>query len=460
MNRLHHTFAAFVSRDFRLLWSGSLLSVTAFMTSFYLIPAVGYALTDSYLMASIAAMGSGISQVLLGPFGGVIADRYPKKPLVLAGQIAPGLIIAGVGVLIVTGAITIPLLVGATLLMGMAFSVMGPARQAWVGELMPGNLLANAVALQQLAMNIAQVTTPVLIIGALGQVLGEGELFLAVASLFVIVIPLTTMIRRTEPAERTGPQRAVLTELREGVRYMISNPRLRILWAYFLIMVMCGFAFQTLLSGMLSEEFGRSPFALTLPLLALGVPSMFINMGLAGLVSGRFAWPALLSMGALMAVGFWMTAWAPTYGAFLATAGLIGAGRSGVMLVNQSIMMSNTRPQYFGRVMSLVMMGFGFQSLLAPIWGAIADTVGGRQTLAVIGVVALAATALMVLGWLRTRNLPTEQGTAADDAPTETAPAEPLPPQLPPAPIPAFAARVAPVALMDGQKAGSLGAGG
>lgn len=162
MNRLHHTFAAFASRDFRLLWSGSLLSVTAFMTSFYLIPAVGYALTDSYLMASIAAMGSGISQVLLGPFGGVIADRYPKKPLVLAGQIAPGLIIAGVGVLIVTGAITIPLLVGATLLMGMAFSVMGPARQAWVGELMPGNLLANAVALQQLAMNIAQVTTPVL----------------------------------------------------------------------------------------------------------------------------------------------------------------------------------------------------------------------------------------------------------------------------------------------------------
>lgn len=74
--------------------------------------------------------------------------------------------------------------------------------------------------------------------------------------------------------------------------------------------------------------------------------------------------------------------------------------------------------------------------------------------------VALAATALMVLGWLRTRNLPTEQGTAADDAPVEAAPAEPPPPQLPPAPIPAFAARVAPVVLMDGQKAGSLGAGG
>lgn len=454
MSGLRDTFAAFASRDFRLLWSGSLLSVTAFMTSFYLIPAVGYDLTGSYLMASLAAMGSGISQVLLGPFGGVIADRYPKKPLVLAGQIAPGLIIGGVGALMVSGAISIPLLLGATLLMGVAFSVMGPARQAWVGELMPRKLLANAVALQQLAMNIAQVTTPVLIIGALGEVLGEGELFLAVAALFVIVIPLTTMIRRTSPAERTQPQRAVLVELREGVRYMVANPRLRILWGYFLVMVMCGFAFQTLLSGMLAAEFGRSPFDLMPSLTVLGIASLIVNLPLAGIVSGRFAWPALLTMGALMAAGFFLTAWAPTYGAFLAMAGLIGAGRSGVMLVNQSIMMANTLPQYFGRVMSLVMMGFGFQSLLAPIWGALADAIGGRQTLAVIGLVALAATALMVLGWLRTRHLPTEQGTAAESEPQ----AEQQQP-APLAPAPAFNTRLAPVALMSGQRGGA-GPGG
>ena len=459
MSGLRNTFAAFGVRDFRLLWSGSLLSVTAFMTSFYLIPAVGYDLTGSYLMASLAAMGSGISQVLLGPFGGVIADRYSKKPLVLAGQIAPGLIIGGVGALMVSGAISIPLLLGATLLMGVAFSVMGPARQAWVGELMPPKLLANAVALQQLAMNIAQVTTPVLIIGALGEVLGEGELFLAVAALFVIVIPLTTMIRRTAPAERAQPQRAVLIELREGVRYMVANPRLRILWGYFLVMVMCGFAFQTLLSGMLAAEFGRSPFDLMPSLAVLGIASLIVNLPLAGIVSGRFAWPALLTMGALMAAGFCLTAWSPTYGAFLAMAGLIGAGRSGVMLVNQSIMMANTLPQYFGRVMSLVMMGFGFQSLLAPIWGALADVIGGRQTLAVIGLVALAATALMVLGWLRTRHLPTEQGTAAESEPQ--AEQRPPTPPTPPAPAPAFNARLAPVALMSGQRGGGRnGSGG
>ena len=450
MNSLRQTFAAFASRDFRLLWFGSLLSVTAFMTSFYLIPAVGFDLTGSFLGASVAAMGSGISQLLLGPVGGVIADRYPKKPLVLAGQIMPGLIIAGVGALIVAGWISIPLLLAATLLMGVAFSVMGPARQAWVGELMPRNLLANAVALQQLSMNIAQVTTPVLVIGVIGALLGTGELFIFVAALFVVVLPLTTMIRRTAPA-RAQVQQAVLTELRAGVRYMAGNPRLRLLWGYFLIMVMCGFAFQTLLSGMLETEFGRSPYELTLSLTVLGAASFAVNVPLAGLVSGRFAWHALLAMGLLMAAGFWLTAWSPSYGAFVGMAGLIGAGRSGVMLVNQSIMMTSTKPQYFGRVMSLVMMGFGFQSLLAPIWGAIADAVGGRETLLLIGTAA-AATVLMAAGWLRTRHLPLESGTAAEAAP---APAER--PRLPPAPLPAFAARLAPVALMDGQRPGGGG---
>ena len=455
MNRFQHTFAAFGSRDFRFLWSGSLLSVTAFMTSFFLIPAVGYALTGSYFLASLAAMGSGISQLLLGPFGGVIADRYPKKPLVIIGQVAPGLIIAGIGALIVADAISIPLLLGATLLMGVSFSVMGPARQAWVGELVPRNLLANAVALQQLAMNIAQVTTPVLVLGALGAVLEVGEQFLVVAALFVVVLPLTTMIRRTQPAARAQPQRAVLSELREGVRYLVGNPRLRLLWGYFLVMVMCGFAFQTLLSGLLAAEFGRSPYDLMLSLTVLGAASFIVNLPLAAIVSGRFAWHALIAMGALMAVGFWLTAWSPGYGAFVAMGGLIGAGRSGVMLVNQSIMMANTKPQYFGRVMSLVMMGFGFQSLLAPIWGAIADTIGGRQTLLLIGVVAMAATALMVLGWLRTRNLPTERGTAAEAAPE---PREPTP-RLPPAPVPAFASHIAHIARMDGQKTGDIRSG-
>ena len=93
MRQLQQTFAAFAVRDFRFMWGGSLLSVTAFMTSFSLIPSVAYELTGSYTAAGIAMLGSGISQTLLGPIGGVIADRYRKKPLVVAGQAMPGILL-------------------------------------------------------------------------------------------------------------------------------------------------------------------------------------------------------------------------------------------------------------------------------------------------------------------------------------------------------------------------------
>lgn len=469
MRQLRQTFAAFVSRDFRFMWGGSLLSVTAFMTSFLLVPSVAYQITGSYAAAGIAAMGSGISQTLLGPIGGVIADRYRKKPMVMAGQVLPGFLIAGMGILIYTESISVPLLLLTTLMMGAGFSIMGPARQAWTGEIVPRRLLANAVALQQMSMNTGQVIGPTIVAVAILLLGDNGELslrqasylFLLVASFFVIVVPMTGAIKGGAPPKPKAERRAFGVELQAGFHYLKNNPRLRICWGFFLVMVMCGFAFQTLLPGILDREFGRNPFDIGPTYIIFGVASLMINIVLAGMVSGPRAWPALLVMGLMLAVGFWLVALAPTYGALLVLGSLIGAGRSGVMLVNQSIMMSHTKPEYFGRVMSFVMMGFGLQSLLGPVWGITADTIGGRQTFALIGVIAAVATVFMAVGWLRTRNLPLEPGTAAASMGRRYGAGVQRPSPAPAvasngrAASPTFAAQLAPVALMDPQKARS-----
>ena len=240
---------------------------------------------------------------------------------------------------------------------------------------------------------------------------------------------------------------------------MRGNPRLRHLWVYFSLIVACGWGFQTLLPGVLAQEFGRAPTDVGPTFLIFGVSSLVINILLAGAVSGRWAWPLLLIMGVVMAVGFWLVAIAPSYGAFLILGAFIGTGRSGTMLVNQSLMMGNTKPEYFGRVMSFAMMAFGFQALFGPVWGGIADAIGGPETMALIGVIAAGATVFMLFGWLRTRNLPLEAGTAAASmgrrvgtsvqrpAPAEAGSANGIEAQ------PAFAAQVAPVVLMDPQKA-------
>ena len=453
MSGLRNTFAAFGVRNFRYLWFGSLLSTTAFMTSFLLVPIVAYDISGSYTDSGIAAAGSGIAMFFLGPFGGVIADRYPKKPLVLAGQTFPALLILGTGFLILTDRITVPLLFITTLLMGIGFAAMGPARQSWLGDLVPRRLLANGVALQQMAQNIARVLGPMIVsvVGIIFQV-DAGWLYLLVASFFLIVVPLTTLLPWTGPSGGGADRPPVLHELRAGFSYLKHNRRLWILWLFWMAIVISSFAPNTLLPGVLDREFGRSSLDAMPVFLTIGIASIAISLPLAGLVGGRWAWPSLFACGVLTMIGFVLTAISPTYEALIVMGFVLGAGSSGVMLVTMSLMMTNSRPEYFGRVMSFVMLGYGAQSFVAPLWGEIAETLGGREALVVVGLVSLAATALLALAWLRVRRLPPEPGSAAaDPEPEATAPA--------PAPAatlsPVFAARVAPVALMSGQRRGA-----
>ncbi len=454
MSHLRVTFAALSVPDYRLLWFGSMLATTAFMTTFVLVPIVAYEITGSYTASGIAQSGM-VSQLIFGPFGGVIADRYRKKPLVLGSQIIPCGIIIVTGLLIVTDNITVPLLFGSTFLMGATFSLMGPARQSWVVELVPPQLLPNAVALQQMSINIAAVIGPMMAsVLVLSMGLDSGILYLLVAALFVVVVPLTTMISGSGRATPKDERKSVRFEMTAGLTYLTSRPQLRNLWLYWVLIVITGFALQTLIPGILEREFGRAPDEGTVVNTIWGVASLPVNIALAGMVGGRRAWPLLFTTSLMLAGGIWLTGAAPSFFVLLVVSAIAGMGRSGVMLLNQTIMMTNTRPEYFGRVMSWVFMAFGLQGLLAPVWGIIADGIGGRETLYIVGLVVVVGTVLMALSRTRTSKIPPEAGTAAASmlrSPTE----EPSPAPMT-APSPAysqlFAARLAPVVLMEGQK--------
>lgn len=451
MNRARVTFAALAVRDFRRQWIAATLASTAFMTTFVLVPIVAYQLTGSYAASGFAAMGNGFGMLFLTPYGGVLADRLPKKPVVIAGQYLTIVIIVGTGLLIVTDLITVPLLFASTLLSGAAYALTGPARQSWVAELVPERLVPNAVAMQQMGINIAQVLGPTLAsVAVVAFSVNAGTVYLGVALLFIVVVPINHILPKTMPkvVQRRSPRR----ELVDGFNYLRKSPRLRILWIFWLVIVICGFAIQTLMPGILDQEFSRSSDEAVLINAIFGISALAINIPLAGLVSGRFAWPLLLATAVLMAVGLWMIAWAPTYGMMLILSAVAGAGRSGVMLVNQSVMMANTRPEYFGRVMAFVLTAFGLQSIIAPGWGVLADVIGGREALTVVGLLVLGSTVLMFFGWVRTRRLPLEVGTAAAVVASETP--EPTEPPAAPSPAhsPLFAAQVAPIVLMEGQK--------
>ena len=410
---MRERFAAFAVGNFRLLWGGTLFSTTAFMTSFLLVPVVAYEITESYTASGIAQMGSGFSMLLLGPIGGVIADRYAKKPLVLTGDIIPGLLILGTGVLAVTGVLTIWMLFLSSLLMGVGFALMGPARQAWTGQLLPKELMSNGVGLLQVAQNVSQVLGPML--GSILLLLfavGSGELYFLIAGFFLFAIPLTTKLPNAQ-AVLAEQRRSAMSELASGFRYLRGSPRLRILWAYWMVIAVCRFSSQTLLPGFIERNFGVDASDTFLLYLVVGVVALATNFPLAGKVTGRRAWQLLIGFGFLMAVVFMMGALSPSFFALMLIAILVGVSTTGVMLVNQALIMTNSKPEYFGRVMSFVVLGFAAQTLLAPIWGVSADAIGGRETLLGVAAMIAVATVLLSLGWLRIRRLPLEPGTPA-----------------------------------------------
>lgn len=417
MGWARETFAALAIREYRMLWTGSMFATTAFMMSFMLVPAVAFEITGNNTSAGIAQMGSGVGMFLVGPVGGVIADRMPKKWLVLYGQALPGLVILGIGLLIISGAVSILLLTLGTLIMGLGFAFMGPARQAWVAELVPRPLLPNAVALSQIALTAAQVLGPLFVAILVGSWVGVGGTYLFMASLFVIVLPLTALLPNTPPVTRPDQRRSIRAELREGFAYLWGDPKLRLLWASFIAMIVCGFAFQTLLPGLLNTKLGREPTDVGEIFLSFAIAGLVANLLLAGIVRSPLAWPVMLVAGLIMSGGFALLATASSYELVLLAAVPLGAGRSAYWLINNSLLMTNTRPEFYGRVMALAMIGFSAQALLSPVWGAMADSIGIRQTLMIVAILGAAAMALATLSWLRIRRPSVTPAPALPDAP-------------------------------------------
>ena len=393
--------AALAHRDYRLLWSSGAVATTAFIMSFLLMPALAYDITGNNTSAGIAIMGSGVGMFFLSPIGGVIADRLRKKPLVLVGQIIPSLVILAIGVLVVTDTITIVLLTLGTLIMGLGFAFMAPARQAWMAEMVPAALLPNAVALQQIAHTGAQVLAPLAIAVFVGTLLGIGGTYLFMAALFVLILPLTLRLPNTEPAVAPGDRRSVRVELSAGAHYLFSDPQLRLLWASIVAVIVCGFAFQTLLPGFLDEALGHDPTDIGPIFLVFALSGLIINLFLPRIVGTSLAWPVMLGLGLLMAAGFLLLAGASSYGLVMLVAIPMGAGRSGFTLLNQTIMLSNTEPAYYGRITAMTMMAFGSQALLSPVWGALADSIGIRSTLLIVGLVGAVAMVATAVVWFR-----------------------------------------------------------
>jgi MFS family permease len=403
------TFESLGDPHFRILWFGTSLAFLAFMMQFVLQSIVAFDLTGRNTAVGFVGVGMGVATIAIAPFGGAIADRVSKRKLLLVGQSTIGASFFAVGVLILTGLITIYWLVAATFVMGCVFSFIAPARQAWVGELLPRDLVPNGIALTQVSMTATRIIGPFLA-GALIAIpfVGTGGAFLVMGGMFVVVVLTLAKLPPSRPRDPSLPPTSMLADLRGGLRHMQERPRLQLLAYGFILVAITGYSFQVVMPGFLENQLDLPSERLWIILVVSAVTGLAATVGLASIAGSRWAWPAMLIGCAALGVSLIAAAFVPSFTWLLVCMLLTGAGMGGFQMLNNALIMRESEPAYYGRVMSLTMLAWGFHGIAGLPVGMLADALGEREACFVLGtaVVIIAAVSAIIYPTISGRETP------------------------------------------------------
>lgn len=391
------TFQSLRNPHYRTLWMGTTVAFLAFMMSSIVQSIVAFDLTGKNGAVGVVALGQGLATICISPFGGVIADRVSKRKLVLIGQTIIGLNFLSVGLLIVADAITIPVLVGSTFVMGAVFSFIGPARQAWIGELVGGDEMGNAIAMQQVGMTLTRVIGPLLTAALVAiAFIGTGGAYLFMSGMFAYVIFTLTQLPGTKARPSGG--KSILGDFKLGFSHIASRPRLALLVPLFMGVIMFGFSYQVVLPGLLENQLGHDAEDMGLLFFSGAISGLVVTLGVASKASGPMAWRMMFAGAILLGITLMGTSLAGSFWQVMVLMFIGGAGSSAFQLLNNSLIMQNADQAYYGRVMSLTMMAWGLNGLVGFPIGLAADAFGERQTIFVLaaGVILVTAAAMSI----------------------------------------------------------------
>jgi MFS family permease len=343
-----------------------------------------------------------LPMLLFGPYGGVLADRYRKRIILMWTQLAMASTGLAIGLLVVTGTAQLWHAYVAAFCLGVASAVDAPARQAFVSELVGQENISNAVALNSASFNTARLTGPA-IAGVLIAWVGTGPVFLLNAASFAAVLVSLFRIRITQPAQVAKGERNK-HQVVEGIRYVRRRPDLMLIMVLVGVLGAFGMNFPVINSLMATTEFRMGPgeFGLLGSIMAVGTLAGALLAARRSRPRLRFLLGGALGLGVFTILG----SVAPSFWAYAAL--LIPVGLASITFLNScntSIQLS-VEPQFRGRVLALYLAILqGGTALGSPLVGWIGSQFGARWSVAAGGIVVLLAGIAAVIAVTRRNRL-------------------------------------------------------
>lgn len=388
---MRRTFSSLGVRNFRLYFIGQIVSVSGTWMQ---------RVAQSWLVLELTGSGTAIGLVtalqflpilLLAPQGGVIADRWDKRRLLLITQTMAGILAATLGVLVVTDAVRLWMVYVLAAALGLVNSVDNPTRQTFVIEMVGRDTVTNAVSLYSVLVNVARVFGPAAA-GALIVATGIGICFLINSATYLAVIVALLLMRASEltPAPVQPRRRG---QFRDGLRYVRATQSVLIPLLMMGVVGTFAYEYQVVLPLFAKFTFGGDAgtfAAMTAWTGAGAVVGGLFTAGRRSRTGVTLAWTAML-FGTVQVA----TSTAPTLTVALASFVVLGAVSISFLALGNATLQLNSTPEMRGRVMGLWAVGFlGSTAVGGPIMGWIGEHIGPRVALGAGGILTLLAGAI------------------------------------------------------------------
>lgn len=374
--RRSSSFRSLGVRNFRLFWAGQLVSKVG---SWLNLTAVSWlVLTDlggTGTHVGFLAAARFLPTLLFGTWAGVVADRCDVHRLVVRTQTALLVVASCMAVLTFADLVDLWMVFPLVAAEGLVVAFENPSRQSFISEMVDGDLIANAVALNSAGFNSARIIGPA-VAGLLIESFGTTSCFALNAATYVVSLAALVAIRRSELHPRPVVARA-RGQIRDGLRYALRTPVLRAALTAMAVVGTVSMNFTVLVPLLAEETFDASAQTFGFLSTAMGFGSL-----VGSLVAARTTAPTLThqAIGAFGLAGAMLSvAVSPTLAVAMVAIAVAGAFVMTFVAATNSILQLNAEPEMRGRVLSLYLVLFiGTSPVGSPFVGVIAEHLGTR----------------------------------------------------------------------------------
>jgi MFS family permease len=410
---IRHSFNSLEVPNYRRYFAGQLVSLSGTWMQTVAAVWVVLSLTGSGVAVGLTTALQFLPMLLIGAWGGLLADRIPKRRLLITTQALMAIPAVGLFAVTATGVVAPWMVYLAVFAMGAVNAIDNPTRQSFVIEMVGPDRVVNAVSLNSVIVQAARIVGPALA-GILIATVGVVPCFALNALTFVaMILALWRMDpERLQAAPVAEPEPRAI---RAGLRYVRQTPELMVPLALMALVGTLGFNFQVVLPllAKFSFESGAMTYATLVSAMAVGSIAGALVNGHRGRTG-----PRLIAGGALaFGVSALLSAAMPTLALEVPMLMLLGAAAVTFAATINSTLQLAVSPEMRGRVMALYSVVFlGSTPIGAPLTGWLAQSYDPRVALLLAGISGLSAAWAAHISFAHIRDRHTSESTTAERA--------------------------------------------